>query len=358
VYQDVVDGARIGEALPHVDFIMSMFLPSDVPIAKDVRQMEAMLLFSRKPIAFVTYAWEGVPEIVEMAEVSVGGAETLRNKPTAICYINVTTAFNHNVDALRKLMYLAAKHLPCIYLPAVNRGLTCPITMAGAMACANAGQLVGLLLAQLASEGAPVVLHAAEAGGMDMKTMAPVYVAPEGKMYGLEMNHYYNLPTFSAGGVSDSKLLDEQAVMEASLSLCLAMLRGGNMIHDLGYLESGLTGSLELLVILDEIVSWMKAAMKGLEINQETLAMDIIHKHALAGDFLQTDHTLRHVREAWEPRLVDRQNLHRWAEQGATSMRTRAKARIEEILGAESRPVLPPEVEKKIRRISDKAAAR
>jgi len=136
------------------------------------------------------------------------------------------------------------------------------------------------------------------------------------------------------------------------------MLNGGNMIHDMGYMESGLMGSLELTVIQDEIVSIIKAEiMKGLEFSEENLALDLVHKHALSGDFLGTEHTLRHVREGWQPRLVDRQNYKRWEDSGRTSMRDRARAKIEEILAEEPRHVLPPDVEKQIKAITDKAVA-
>jgi len=353
VLQDVVDGLRVADAMPHVDFIMSMFLPSDVPVAADVRQMEVMLTYSAKPICFVTYEWEGTPEIIEMAEVAVGGADSLRINPTAILYINVTTAFWHNEESLRKLMYAAQKRLPTVYLPDVQRGLSGPITFAGAMACCNAGQLVGLLIAQLVSEGAPIILNTAMPTSMDMKTMILPY-ASLFNAYFLELNHYYNLPSFNYGGCSDSKLLDEQAIMEAAVSLYIATLSGGNMIHDMGYMESGLTGSLELLVIEDETVSWIKACTKGLEINEETLALDLIHEHALSADFLGTKHTVRHVREDWQPRLVDRHNYEQWMASGGTSMRERARARIEEILAKEPRHVLPPDVEEKIRAIAER----
>jgi len=353
VSQDVVDGIRVADAMPHIDFIMSMFLPSDASVAAEVRQMEVMLTYSAKPICFVTYGWEGTPEVIEMAEVAVGGADNLRINPTAILYLNPTTAFRHNEEALRKLMYAAEKRLPCVYLPDVQRGLSCPITSAGAMACANAGQLVGLLIAQLVSEGAPIILNAAVPTAFDMKTMILPYLGL-GKAYFLEMNHYYNLPTFNTGGCSDSKLLDEQAIFEATVTLYIAMLSGGNMIHDLGYMESGLTGSLELVVIEDEIVSWIKASTKGLEINEETLALDLIHEHALSADFMGTKHTVRHVREGWQPRLVDRHNYEQWMASGGTSMRDRARVKIEEILGAEPQHILPPAIEKRIRTIAER----
>ena len=353
--QDVVDGIRVADAMPHIDFIMSMFLPSDAQAAADVRQMEVMLNHSTKPICFVTYEWEGTAEIIEMLELAVGGAEQLRINPTAILYLNPTTAFRHNEEALRKLMYTAEKSLPVVYLPDVQRGFSCPITYAGGMACANAGQLLGLLLAQLVNEGAPIILNAATPSTIDMKTMVMPYVEPTGRSVSLEMNFYYDLPAFSTGGCSDSKLLDEQAIMEATLSLYYATLRGGNMIHDLGYIESGLTGSLELVVICDEIISWLKASMQGLEINEETLALDVIHEHALSGDFLGTEHTVRHVREGWQPRLVDRNNYDQWANKGATSMGDRAGTKVEEILSSEPERILPPEVEQKIKDIAQSA---
>jgi len=357
VLQDVVEGICVADAVPHIDFIMSMFLPSDVPVAAEVRQMEVMLTYSAKPICFVTYEWEGTPEIIEMLEVAVGGAERLRINPTAILYINPTSSFRHNEEALRKLMYVAERHLPCVYWPEVGRGLTCPITFAGGMACSNAGHLAGLVIAQLVSEGAPVTPCTAVPFSMDMRTMVVPYVDPDCKAFGLEMSHYYNLPAFNWGGMSDSKLLDEQAIMEATLSLFAATLNGGNLIHDVGYMESGLTGSLELVVICDEIISWLKAFMQGLEINEETLALDVIHEHALSGDFLGTDHTVRHVREDWQPRLVDRRNYDQWVQKGATSMGDRARAKIDEILSAEPERILPLEIEQKIKEIAQRAIA-
>ena len=354
--QDVVDGIRLVEALPNIDFIMSMFVPGDAPIATDVLQMEVMLTCSKKPICCVAFEFEGLAEIIAMAEVAMGGEARLRFNPTAILYLNPTTAFNHNAAVLKKLIYAAGKRFPVVYLPDVQRGFTCPITFAGAMACANAGQIVGVVLSQLVNEGTPIVLNAAAPSSIDMKTMVLPYATPEGGAYFLEMNHYYDLPTFATGGVTNSKTLDEQAILEAALTLQRAVITGGNMIHDLGYMESGITGSLELLVICDEMISWIAASTKGLEINEDTLALDYIHKHALSGTFLESDHTLKHVRQEWEPGLIDRQDYATWLENGATSMRLRTKAKIENVLHSEPHTFLPKEVEKKIRAIAIQAA--
>ena len=97
--------------------------------------------------------------------------------------------------------------------------------------------------------------------------------------------------------------------------------------------------------------------MKELEISGETLALELIHEHALKGDFLETGHTLRHVREDWQPRLVDRHNYDQWVEGGATSMGERARSTIAEILGAEPQGCLPPEVVERVSAIADRAVA-
>jgi trimethylamine--corrinoid protein Co-methyltransferase len=358
VLQDVVDGIRVADAMPHVDFIMSMFLPSDVPVAAEVRQMEVMLTYSNKPITFVTYEWVGTPEIIEMAEVAMGGAGILRINPSVICYLNPTSSFVHNEAALRKLIYCAEKRLPCIYMPDLLGGMSGPITREGLMACHNAGTLVGLLISQLVNEGAPVIISSARPSQLDMKTMVNPYATGPGGFGGVDINHYYNLPVFNTGGASDSKLLDEQAIFEGTLTLYGSMLSGGNMIHDMGYLESGLMGSLELVVIQDEIVSIIKArSSPGLDFGEENLALDLVHKHALSADFLETEHTLRHVRDGWQPRLVDRNNYEQWKAKGATSMRDRARAAIDEILGEEPRQALPPDIVQQIKVIADRAEA-
>jgi trimethylamine--corrinoid protein Co-methyltransferase len=94
-----------------------------------------------------------------------------------------------------------------------------------------------------------------------------------------------------------------------------------------------------------------------LEFNEENLALDVVHKHALSGDFLGAKHTVRHVREGWQPRLVDRQNHEAWMASGGKSMRDRAQEKIEEILAEEPRHVLPPDVEAQIKAIAERAVA-
>ncbi|MBM4467490.1 MAG: hypothetical protein FJ014_18365 [Chloroflexi bacterium] len=150
VLQDVVEGVTVCDALPHIDFVMSMFLPRDVnQVIADRYQMEAMLSCTTKPIVFVTYDFSGCVDAIEMAEVVVGGPEALRQNPLVACYINVTTGLLHNQEALQKLLYLAGKGLPLLYVPVASGGMTGPVTPAGSTALVNAGVLAGLVLSQL-----------------------------------------------------------------------------------------------------------------------------------------------------------------------------------------------------------------
>ena len=121
VLQDVVEGITVCDALAHIDFVMSLVLPGDVNQAIAERyQMEAMLSYTTKPVVFVTYDFEGCVDAVEMAEAVVGGPDALRQNPLVACYINVTTGLKHNAEALQKLLYLAGKGLPAIYVPVVS----------------------------------------------------------------------------------------------------------------------------------------------------------------------------------------------------------------------------------------------
>lgn len=356
VLQDVVEGITVCDALPHIDFVMSMFLPSDVDaMVSDRYQMEAMLNHTTKPIVFVTNEFSGCVDAVEMVEAVVGGAEALRQRPSAACYINVTTGLRHNEEALQKLLFLADKGLPLLYVPVVVSGISGPVTMAGSVALVNAGVLVGLVLSQLKCEGAPFVVPGWAAEGMDMKTMVNPYCAPGPKGIAHALGHHYNLPIFGLGGCSESKLVDQQAAAEAALMLMAETLGGANLIHDLGYLESGLCGSLAQLVICNEIVGWIEHMMCSVDISDETLALDLIDEIGPDGQFLDTDHTRAHYRERWYPDVFERGNYDQWQTAGARSLAARAAERVEEILAEHQPEPLPDDAARAIRAIVRRA---
>lgn len=359
VLQDVVEGMMVADALPHIDFVMCMFLPTDVPQAvADRYQMEAMLNYTTKPIMFVTTDFSGCLDAIEMAEAVVGGPEALCQSPLAACYINVTTGLRHNQEALQKLLYLAGKGLPLTYVPSTQGGVTAPVTPAGAMVVSQAGALVGLVLSQLKREGAPFMMPGWGGNMLDMRTTIQPYADPDKRAMAADFVHYLGLPMFALAGCSDSKAVDQQAGIEAALTLMTDALCGGNIVHDLGYLESGLTGSLTQLVICDEILGWLEHFVRGVEINDETLALDLIDEVGPDGQFLQSEHTLKHFRERWYPNLFDRNNYEGWMARGGKTLGERAAERVQDILSRHRPEPLSPPVAQAIHAIVERAQAR
>jgi trimethylamine--corrinoid protein Co-methyltransferase len=359
VLQDVVEGITLCDALPNIDFVMSMFLPVDVPdVVADRHQMKAMLSHTVKPIIYVTTDLAGCVDAVEMAEVVVGGADALHEKPLAGCYVNVTTGLRHNQEALEKLLYLSDRGLPAAYIPVALGGTTAPITLAGNMAIWNAGGLVGLVISQLNREGAPFITSGWGASALDMRTTVSPYVEPEKQFIAQELAHLYGLPMFALGGCSDSKLVDQQAGIEAALTLMTNILAGSHLVHDLGYLESGLSGSLAQLVICDELISWLHMSISEVEINDETLALDTIDEVGPDGHFTDTDHTFAHFRERWYPALIERYDYQSWLAQGGQDLGQRAAARVQEILNEHQPEPLPVAVQRRLRDIVQRATGR
>jgi trimethylamine--corrinoid protein Co-methyltransferase len=155
-----------------------------------------------------------------------------------------------------------------------------------------------------------------------------------------ELARHYGLPVFGTGGATDSKLIDAQAGTEYAGSLLVAALAGANLIHDVGYLDSGLAGSLESLVLAAEQIRWVKQFVDGLEMSPEALALEAIDEVGPAGDFMGHDHTLEHFRQQmWTPYVVTRASYEDWAEAGALDYRARARHYAKQLV--ESHQPLP-----------------
>jgi len=356
--QDIIEATIVCDALPNIDFLMSFCIPHDLAAETyDRHQMRAMLSNSIKPILFVTLEFAGCVDAVRMAEAVAGGAEALRRNPLCACYINVSSALRHNQDALQKLLFMAEKGLPTTYTPVVLRGASGPVTAAGAIALANAGELAGLAIAQIKREGSPVILTGGVNDMLDMRTTIDCYSDPTNRAMLVELAHRYGLPIFGLTGCSDSKLPDQQAAAEAAFAILLETLAGAQLAHDVGYLDSGMTNSLEQVVICDELIAYTKHFMKGLEVSEETLALDEIDRIGPDGDFLGSPHTRKHFREDWYPKLFERRKYEAWQHDGAKSMRQRAQEKALSLLESHRPEPLPAGVQREIDQLVEQAGS-
>jgi len=192
--------------------------------------------------------------------------------------------------------------------------------------------------------------------------MILAYGAPELPlmMAGLtELAHYAGLPLWQTGGCTDSKTFDAQAMIEGSTSVFFSALTGGDLCHDVGYTESAMTGSVFQLAAMDEAIAYARRITRGIEVNDDTLAVDVIHDIGPNGHYLKHPHTRRYYKtEFWYPNLHDRRNYEEWAEMGKTTMKDRTIARVHDILATHQPSSIKPETEKVIQQVLEQAEDR
>jgi trimethylamine--corrinoid protein Co-methyltransferase len=353
--KDVENAARLADGLPNIDFVMPVFTAQDVPKpTMPLHDLHATLRNTVKPVMVVDFGLD-VNYLIKMASVVIGGEEKLKERPILGLYSEPSSPLTHGKDHTRNLMTFAERKLPIVYIPSPASGSTAPATMAGAIVQSNAETLSANVIAQFTSKGAKFI-HGADTTVFDQRTGVFPYGAPEWMVVNLAMaqlGRYYGIPTWSTGGCSDSKVLDGQATLEAALSIFVAAQSGANLIHDIGsFLNFGLTGSLDLLTICDEIVSMISYVLRGIEVNDDTLALDIIAKVGPRGHYLSQAHTLEFFkREHWFPTLQDRQTRDAWIKNGAKDLLQRARKKTSEILDTHSSPPLPSDIEKDLDRL-------
>jgi trimethylamine--corrinoid protein Co-methyltransferase len=355
VLADVGRAARLVDALPNLDFAMSMAQASDVPQAtSDRHSFLTMIENTSKPVVFTAWDDGGLADILAMAEVVAGGAEELTRSPFLIPYLEPTSPLQHTEEVLRKLLLMADKGLPFVYSPGPIDGASAPVTSAGALAMANAEVLSGLTLAQLRRPGAPVV-YGSGSGPLNMRTGVATYFGPEFLRHCMavaELAHYrYHLPVWGFSGCSDSKMPDTQAAAESAIWTLWTALSGANLVHDVGYLESGLTCSLEMIPLCDEIIGCVRRILEPFVVSATTLALDTIHEVGPGGSFLATAHTRSHFRECWTPRIFDQQTHEAWAAEGLPSAIDRAREAAREAIASHTPRPLEPGMQAELRDI-------
>ena len=356
IKQDTINATLVTDALENIDFVMSMARASDVPGERsDRHHFEAMTLNSTKPIIFDAHDRQGLLDIIEMGALIKGGKKQLADKPYIIHYTQPTSPLVHTKNALKKMITAAENGIPLVYAPAVMCGASGPVTTAGALVIGNAEILSGLVIHQLKKKGAPFI-YGGGTPPLNMITTICTYGDPQGFMGTASLTQladYYKLPSFSIAGCTDAQAFDQQAAMEAGFNLLLAALSGSNLIHDLGYIGAGMTYSLEHLVLCDEGAGMAKFITRGVEINPETLAQDVIENVGPGGHFLTEQHTMDHFRSHMHfTRLFNRNTYDNWQAAGSKNFGDSANALIKEILYWHEVPPLDPAVEKAVKELA------
>lgn len=336
VYNDIVNAGKLVDALPNYDFFMSHGIVGDAPNPQtyDRHQFMALLEGCTKPYVVTSVDGEGLADIHKMACLIRGGEEEFRLNPMFVVYIEPISPLKNDRTAVEKLLYSAEHNIPAMYTPCPSSGATAPATLAGMLVQSLAETLLATVLCHLKNPGMPLIM-----GGvttiLDMKKSTYSYGAPElsiASAANTDIAKWMNLLMFSTGGCSDSKVLDEQAAIEQMTSLFYSYLSGANLIHDVGYIDHGTNASLESLVLNEEMMGMVRQFGKGINTDDDHLALDLIEKQGPGGEFVTTEHTFEHWKEWFMPKLQDRSDYETWKKNGSKSMGDRVKERTQHLL--------------------------
>lgn len=352
---DVERIARLCDGLDQIDFVMSMATPADVPPQDHyLAAFIGMIRGSVKPNVYTASDRQDMEDIYRIACAVAGGEDALRERPFLLLYAEPISPLLFNDESVDKLLFCAEKGIPVTYPPSPNTGGGGPVTLAGALALGNAESLLGLVLTQLVRRGAPF-LYGMNTAALDMKSAIVSYGSPEwatGMAAWTDIARHYDLPVWGVAGATDSKVIDTQAGVEATVSIMSAFLARCNLNHDVGYIEYGTTSSMEMLVVADEIIREVRYIMGGVEVSERTLAREAIHRAPPGGGFLADNHTLDSWKWAqWRPRVIDRSRYDHWVSQGSQDMAARANARARQILAERQVPPLPEAAERVIEEV-------
>lgn len=353
--------ARVCDALENIAYVMGLGLISDVqPRLAPLYEFTEMVRHTSKPLLPWAYSVDQVRDMYEIALATVGGERAFRQRPIFALFATFQSPLQHTDHELASVLWAAEHDIPVVYLGGGTAGSTAPVTPAGTLLISLAGALSGLAIIQLKRPGAPVCVGAVPQA-VDLRTARPSYGGPEMSLYSAAMADILcalGLPFMGTAGASESKVLDLQAAIESTMQVVMSGISGAAMVHDVGFLDCAEAGSLEMLVMTDEIISMTRRLLQVIKVNEDTLMLDLIDRVGPAGEFLSTKETARRCRhEIWLPNLVDRALWVQWDADGARTMSDRVKARLEEILATHQPLPLPQAAVAKVEAVLRRAEA-
>lgn len=358
--EDQADLARLVEELENVHFFQAPVVPTDVPVeVLSLNSFYASLAGTYKNVQAPATSSEKVDEIVEMASIIAGSERDFLDRP----FISFVTSWmisplKLDIETTEILEKVAEYKIPVSLSSAPVTGSTAPASLAGLLVQVHAEELFGIVLSQMFNKGAPV-LYGPVPAAANMRNMAYLAGAPETGMMNVaavQLADYIGVPIYSDAGETDSKVPDTQAGIEGAFNILQVGLAGGNYIHHAaGMMDSMLSVAYEKFVIDNDIIGMATRVLSGINVDDESLALDVIKNVGPGENYLTEPHTIKNSRseEFYQPEILDRNSMSAWREKGSKETRQRARERARGIL--ENAPVnhLSKEVDEEIRRRFD-----
>ncbi|MFN8232247.1 MAG: trimethylamine methyltransferase family protein [Actinomycetota bacterium] len=353
------ESTRLADALAHIDFVATpgVTRPSEELPIHIVNQCEfvEMVTNTTKPLMVLIAGGTELRDIYDMAELVAGGRDALRERPFVVPYLNSVSPLVFNPETVDKVFVAADRGLPVCCQAAPQVGATGPATIAGTLVISAAETLMGLVLAQLRSPGVPFISGTVPFL-MDMRSGNVTTGGPDGFRFTVAMGQLcrrWGLPSVGVSFGGDSKLLDEQAALEAAYYGLGATLAGADLVFDAGCIEGGLLFSPELLVIADEVADMVRVAVTPFDVSDEAIALDTIRAVGPGGQFLGERHTRERFRELWLPSVISWGSRMSWSADGSTTLGDRARAKVFEVWGSHAVEPLPEDVLSGMRDVVD-----
>lgn len=334
--KDVENFAVISDVLEDIDIVGVPVMPQDVtPQATLLHAVKALYEYTSKPLFFSTESYAVNAAIIKMMKV-IAGTDNISTCPNAISQLSPTSPLFWTEGAVEALVDVAREGVPLNLLPEPITGMSAPYTTAGLLTVHNTEVLSGVVISQLVRPGCPVI-YGSSWTTFDMKNMQAIIASPETSLLrvaGCQMARYYKMPSHTTAPNSDSSAHDEQNAWEKTLSNMCAIAAGNDIVMNAGMFATGLTISLEQLVLDDEINGIVRRMRKGIEVNSETIGAEVISHIGPKGCFLMEDSTLDNLRsgEFRETKVSNATTYSAWMKAGAPDVANIAGRKIEELL--------------------------
>ncbi len=294
--EDVVQFTRLADALPEIDGVIPHVLALDQPeSSQEQATYRATLENTKKHCLAAPLSFEGAQAWVELG-LSVSADPS---RPAVSMVVADAPLLQWDSESLRAGILAAQNAIPLFIMAGAMGGMAGPITLAGALPIKIAQCLMAVVLVQAIRPGAPVAYAGAGHSFIDMRSSEIVMASSEhflGTIAGAQMAAFYGLPSYTCSLLSNSKVPDQQTGIEKFGCLFSAVGGRVSVSNNAGLLANGTIGSLEQMVIDHEMLLMARRLAKGITVNEETLALDVVRQVGPGGTFLATDHTLKHLR--------------------------------------------------------------
>ena len=360
--QDMIDHIILIDACSHIHNSQMDIWPDDILMTTiHTEAIWAWAHHSRKPYGMGCYGYLPTWDMMRMMSIAVGGKQELQKRPRFFAICSVVSPLQMDQAQAEGLLICAEYGQPVTCAPEAIAGLSAPVTLAGLVAQENAAILAHITLAQIFRPGTPV-MYGTVSTTANMRYGTVTLGAVETGLItaaSAQMARYYGLPIRSVGGTTESKREDAQAGFERMGTLLPAVLAGVNLITCAGTLDGTMLESHAMLMLDDELCGAALRLARGIEVNDESLAMDLIKQMGHSASYITAKETARlYKKELYLPTLFAREPYETWEKEGSKLAIDRARERALDILAKHQPHEVDPALLRELEAFKESVATR